>query len=57
MNLDTVIDNRNKTSFQVPKLRIASIDPKGVLTIAFSDPFFLIQNITQLRDERKIDGK
>ena len=57
MNLDTVIESRNKTSFQVPTLRIASIDPKGVLTIAFSDPFFTIQNITQLRDERKIDGK
>jgi hypothetical protein len=46
VNLDDVIENRNKTSFKLPTLRIASIDPKGVLTIAFSENFFVIQNIT-----------
>jgi hypothetical protein len=46
VNLDDVIESRNKTSFKLPTLRIASIDPKGVLTIAFSENFLVIQNIT-----------
>ena len=50
VSLEDALKSRNREGFKLPTLRIASIDPRGLLTIAFSDPLFIIQNITQLQD-------
>jgi len=38
-------------------MRIASIDVTGRLVIAFSEPFFVIKEIAQLKENSFIDGK
>ena len=57
VRIEDTLKSRNREGFKLPTLRIASIDPRGLLTIAFSDPLFIIQNVTQLQDYGQIDGK
>ena len=58
VEIEKAVQIRQKEDFQPPKITINSIDKKGILLIAFSDPFRVIKNITQLLDiGHKIDGK
>ena len=58
VDIEKAIQIRKKEGFKPPAITITSIDQKGILSIAFSDPFYVIKNITQLRDiGPKINGK